>query len=501
MGSATPKQTILVTGGAGFVGSNLIARLVSDGHRVISLDNYFAGSHGRHVPGAEYREGHTKDAARLITEQLDLIFHLGEYSRVEQSLEEPDIVLDLNIVGTQGVLELWRAQNAGRSCKLVYAASSTKFGDGGEARDATPYAWSKATNVELVRDYGAWYALPYAITYFYNVYGEGERSGRYGTVIAIFKEMYRRGEPIAVTAPGTQRRNFTHVSDVVDGLIAVAARGEGDGYALGNPTSYAMLDVAKLFGREIVMLPERRGNRMGSDIDIAKSLSTGWTPRVALEEHLRDFLAMTPEPETAEKRVLVFTTTFHPVAGPAEDALCELMRAMPDVTFDIVTTAFSKEGRGAACPVKNATVYRVGAGSARDKYLLPLLGFRKARELAQTHRYLFAWSLMASYAALAGLLFARTGATPLLVTLADQRIATGSLLRRLLMGIIIRYADQVYAHESAQEGAAAKIARRARLTGSMGEGDAFANQIRFVYADLLSRRLMRRATDSRSRSR
>lgn len=495
------QKTILVTGGAGFVGSNLIARLVADGHRVISLDNYFAGSHARHVAGAEYREGHTKDALRLVPEPLDLIFHLGEYSRVEQSLEEPDVVLDLNIVGTQGVLELWRAQNASRLCKLVYAASSTKFGDDGEARDATPYAWSKATNVELIRDYGSWYALPFAITYFYNAYGEGERSGRYGTVIAMFKEMYRRGEPIAVTAPGTQRRNFTHVSDIVAGLIAIAQRGEGDGYALGNPVSYAMLDVAALFGREIVMLPERRGNRMGSAIDISRSTSVGWEPRIRLEDHVREFLAATPEPESAEKRVLVFTTTFHPVAGPAEDALCELMRAMPGVRFDIVTTAFSKEGKDAECPVKNATVHRVGTGSPRDKYLLPLLGFRKARELAQEHRYLFAWSLMASYAALAGLLFGRTSGTPLLVTLADQRIATGSLLRRLLMGAIIRYADQVYAHESAQESAAVKIARRAKLTGSMGEGDAFANQIRFVYADFLSRRLMRNARGSRSRSR
>src|SRR3989338_3597229 len=113
------KKLILVTGGAGFIGSHLCERLVRDGHRVISLDNYFTCSRENHVPGVEYREGHTKDIAKLITEGVDLIYHLGEYARVEQRLEEPDVVWDLNVAGTHGVLEFWRA----RKNKLVYAGS------------------------------------------------------------------------------------------------------------------------------------------------------------------------------------------------------------------------------------------------------------------------------------------------------------------------------------------------------------------------------------------
>ncbi|HEY4510833.1 MAG TPA: NAD-dependent epimerase/dehydratase family protein, partial [Candidatus Paceibacterota bacterium] len=169
------KKIILVTGGAGFVGSHLVLRLVKEGHHVISLDNYFTGSYDNHVPGALYREGHTKDIEKHVPEKPDLIYHLAEYSRVEKSLEEPAVVWDLNTVGTFGVVEFWRKYGG----KLVYAGSSTKFGDGGLGRNQSPYAWTKATNTELVRNYGHWYQLPYAITYFYNVYGPGERAGAY----------------------------------------------------------------------------------------------------------------------------------------------------------------------------------------------------------------------------------------------------------------------------------------------------------------------------------
>jgi UDP-glucose 4-epimerase len=279
-------KTILVTGGAGFVGTALCKRLVSDGHKVISLDNYFTGSKDNHQVGVDYREGHTKDITRLIPEQIDLIYHLGEYSRVEQSLQEPSIVWDLNVAGTFGVLEFWRE----RKCKLVYAGSSTKFGDGGLARMATPYAWTKAANTELVMNYGKWYELPYAITYFYNVYGPGERIGKYGTVIAIFMDKFAKGEPLQVTSPGTQKRNFTHISDIVDGLILVGEKGESDEFGLGNEKSYSMLDVAHLFGGSIEMLPERPGNRLSSDLDTTKSRALGWEPKVSLETEIAKFV-------------------------------------------------------------------------------------------------------------------------------------------------------------------------------------------------------------------
>ena len=281
------QKLIVVTGGAGFVGSHLCERLVRDGHRVISLDNYFAGSKENHVAGVEYREGHTKDIARLISETPDLVYHLGEYSRVAKSLEEPEKVFDLNMDGTFGVLEFWRE----KKCKLIYAGSSTKHvgarEDGVVGRDLAPYTWMKAANTELVVNYARWYSLPYAIVYFYNVYGPRERSiEEYGTVIETWRRARLEGKPLHVREPGTQVRAFTHVFDTVDGIVFVGEKGEGDNFGIGTDEIFTLLDVAHMFGGEIEMLPERATSRRTADVDAAKTRGLGWTPKM----HLRDYI-------------------------------------------------------------------------------------------------------------------------------------------------------------------------------------------------------------------
>ncbi|MSU56139.1 MAG: NAD-dependent epimerase/dehydratase family protein [Candidatus Taylorbacteria bacterium] len=280
-------KTVLVTGGAGFVGSNLIEQLVKDpALRVFSLDNYSTGKKENHINGATYIEGDTNDIERLVTVRPDLIYHLGEYARVEKSFEDIANVWYSNKTGTFAVLEFWRKHG----CKLVYAGSSTKFGDGGLGRNGSPYAWSKASNTELVQNYGTWFSLPYAITYFYNVYGPRELSGAFGTVIEIFRECTQQGKPLSVVAPGTQTRIFTHVRDIVKGLIVVGEKGEGDGYGLGAEETYTILDIARMFGGKIEMLPEREGNRQTSSIDLSRSQGElGWKAKKSITEYIKGF--------------------------------------------------------------------------------------------------------------------------------------------------------------------------------------------------------------------
>jgi len=177
---------ILVTGGAGFIGSNLCEKLAQDhDNDVFSLDNYSTGSVENHVEKVTYIRGDTNNIKKHIQFRPEIIYHLGEYSRVEQSYDDIKKVWQYNKNGTFSVLQFCRKNGS----KIIYAGSSTKFGDGGLGRNQSPYAWTKATNTELVMNYGNWFNIPYAITYFYNVYGKREIStGKYATLIALFKE-------------------------------------------------------------------------------------------------------------------------------------------------------------------------------------------------------------------------------------------------------------------------------------------------------------------------
>lgn len=284
------RKTILVTGGAGFIGSHLIECLVKNkANKIISLDNYFTGLKDNHIPGAEYREGHTKDIELHVPERPDIIYHLGEYSRVAKSLAEPQLVFNLNIVGTFAVLEYWRA----RKCKLVYAGSSTKFADtrdnGVKGRDLAPYTWAKAANSELVHNYGRWYDLPYSIVYFYNVYGPRERAGvdDYGTVVETFKQNYIKGRAHEVRAPGTQTRAFTHVDDTISGIILIGEKGEKDEYSISAKEAYSLLDLARMFGGGVIMLPQTKSSRSTGAMDTSKLEALGWKQTKKLEDYVK----------------------------------------------------------------------------------------------------------------------------------------------------------------------------------------------------------------------
>lgn len=281
-------NNILVIGGAGFVGSNL-CKALSASHNVSSLDNYFTGSKNNHTGGVKYFEGDSADVQKICGDQdFDTVFHLGEYSRVEESFSDYEIVNQFNISSMFCVMEFCNRQNA----KLIYAGSSTKFGDSGENRFASPYALSKYINTLHLTAYANWTGLSYAITYFYNVYGPGEIAcGRHSTVIAKFLELRSKGtKTYPVVSPGTQRRNFTYVGDIVDGLIKVANYGSGDGYGIGSPYDYSIVEVVELLGGNCEFLPARPGNRMAAALMTEKTRGLGWSPEMTLERYINDQL-------------------------------------------------------------------------------------------------------------------------------------------------------------------------------------------------------------------
>ena len=277
------NKKILVTGGAGFIGSHLCEELIKNNNNVVVLDNYSTGSTKNHVNGVCYLNGETKDISLHINFTPDMVFHLGEYSRVEQSFGEFDKVWEYNSQGTYAVIQFCLKSD----CKLIYAGSSTKYADHGQGCDQSPYAWSKANNTGLVNNFGKWYGLDYVITYFYNAFGPREiKEGSYATLIALFRGKMLRKESLTIVSPGTQVRNFTHVQDIVSGLVLAAEFGCGDEYGIGNPRGYSISDVAKMFGGAVEMIASRPGNRMTGLLVTDKISKLGWEPKIELEDYI-----------------------------------------------------------------------------------------------------------------------------------------------------------------------------------------------------------------------
>ena len=282
-------KSVLITGGTGFVGTHLAQKLVAESDSVVCLDNYLSGRKSNQIAGAYYIEGDVNDIVDIFDDQkFDYIFHFGEYSRVEQSLDEPHVALSNIYKSFASLLEFWRRSDA----KLIYSGSSTKFADNGDGRHLSPYTAAKSLNAELLIDFAKWYDLPYSIVYFYNVYGGRElRDGKYSTVIGKFKELVSKGATkLPITTPGTQRRNFTHVDDITDGVLLAAGIGSGDGYGIGADESYSIIDVCRAFGCEPEFQQGSPANRMNGELHTNKIKALGWKQRHFLQTHITTFL-------------------------------------------------------------------------------------------------------------------------------------------------------------------------------------------------------------------
>ncbi len=279
-------KNILVTGGAGFVGSHLIERLVNDGHKVTSIDNYASGDTSNHIEGAEYIRGNTSEIYELLKghSRFDVVYHLGEYSRIAPSFKDIDEVWESNIIGTYRVLRYCVETNVG---KFVYAGSSTRFAS--EGIDHSPYSFSKAFVADLVKSFHKWYNLPYSICYFYNVFGDRAGNNGYQSVIDIFTKQYEGNEPLTICGTGHQRRTFTYVKDIVSGLVLASEYSQNDEFQLNDVKEYTILEIAHMFGGEIKMIPARPGDRSCSITTDNKSRELlNWETTMSVCEWIRN---------------------------------------------------------------------------------------------------------------------------------------------------------------------------------------------------------------------
>lgn len=271
-------MNILVIGGAGFIGSNLIAELLGHGHDVLSVDNYLTGSESNNHAEADYIYA----CASILPDlnyNADVVFHLGEYSRVEQSDVEPWTCLKNTYRTLPSVLEYC----AMRQAKLIYSGSSTKFSEA-----SNPYIVAKQLNTTLVQSICEQYGIRYAITYFYNVYGPNEiESGPYATVVAKFLMAKRQGQRVMLTGTGEQRRHFTHVDDIVNGLITIADDGYGDGYGIGSEEAYSIKELADMIGLSYGYAPDKPSNRKECLLVTEKTKALGWKSHRKLGTYIK----------------------------------------------------------------------------------------------------------------------------------------------------------------------------------------------------------------------
>ena len=288
---------MLVTGGAGFVGTNLIIRLMKDGHEVVSVDNYSTGKEENHQEGCRYHDFDLSSPHTLgiyvdngsyphwRDEKYDVIFHIGALARIQPSLRNPYKSIFNNFVSSLNIFEYARRNNI----KVVYAGSST-FHHG---LYSSPYAWSKYSGEELCKLYSEVYDLNTTICRFYNVYGPYHiRTGDYATVVGIFEQQYLDGEELTITSNGEQRRDFTHVEDIVDGLVKCVGKDfKAEEFELGRGVNYSINEVADMFGKDYPKeyIPARDGEYDYTLADSSKAKELlNWNPTLDIEDYLND---------------------------------------------------------------------------------------------------------------------------------------------------------------------------------------------------------------------
>ena len=289
-----PNKKIIVTGGAGFVGTNLIKLLLKKTNfKIISLDNYSSGTKKNHIKNSriKYVKGKTKDIEKLIKKptEINSIFHFGEFARIYQSFLKMNECIESNTIGSNAIFNFCLKNKV----KLIYSATSASLGNKGDDKNLSPYAFSKAKNLELLENLKKWFNFKYEVVYFYNVYGPNQIcKGDMSTVIGIFENHYKNKKALPVVKPGSQTRRFTHINDTVNICYVAWKKNLCRHYSIANKNSFSVLEVAKMFGTKIKFLPKRLGERYASALT-NKNLSNkiyNHYGKINLKDYVNNFI-------------------------------------------------------------------------------------------------------------------------------------------------------------------------------------------------------------------
>ena len=288
------KNTILVTGGAGFVGSNLIDYLLKKtSYHIISIDNYSSGFKKNHIKNKRIRyiKADTKDIVKIIhnPKKIKVVFHFGEFARIYQSFINMNECIDSNTVGTNSVFNFCLKNKI----KLIYSATSASLGNKGNDKNLSPYAFTKAKNLELLENLKKWFNFKFEVIYFYNVYGPKQISkGKMSTVIGIFEEAYKNKKPLPVVKPGSQSRRFTHINDTIEVCYLAWKKNLSRHYSIASKESFSIIEVAKMFKSKIKFLNKRPGERYASALTKMNLSNRVYRHfgKIKLSKYIDDFL-------------------------------------------------------------------------------------------------------------------------------------------------------------------------------------------------------------------